>query len=368
MRFMFFVICLAIWLSGCSAVKDSGLPEGYEGEVATISDTYGLEGMDKAYMFYVKKVDENLVLNASSETDKRARFVAQRPAVFLSKSRRIPARPVELTLVAWNKDMRPLAGLSASNPILEETVTFSPEPGEYYVVKGEATDDVASVWIEDVEGHKVSEVYGQLFERAQKDRVPDSGLSRKQYLFFSLSGGEPAKVVKAKLGEPQSVTQKASSTVTPGEDQVIFHYRGLGEVHFNDYQGYASLRAIYPDQSIEPATIVQHLGVGTALTRRAIAKHLHSEDVSVDTETLDEVARFVWEHRDADGNMEVDAMSWLCKVLGKKGRGRYNGFLAHVASDASSSKLSRYAEASISDDIKGTPFEIKKEGTGLSEG
>ena len=44
----------------------------------------------------------------------------------------------------------------------------------------------------------------------------------------------------------------------------------------------------------------------------------------------------------------VDAMAWLCKVLGASGQTKYKATLKRVAQEAPSSKLKKYAKQSLS--------------------
>lgn len=86
------------------------------------------------------------------------------------------------------------------------------------------------------------------------------------------------------------------------------------------------------------------LNTENAHVLRGEAQALHAHPTS-DRAIFDAAAQRIWDERDAEDDVMVDAMAWFCRVLGQSGDGRYKSLLDDVAEKAATRKLRRYAES-----------------------
>ena len=159
------VVTIAAIATLISACVTNPIPDDYTGPRATINDTYGKTWSERAAnFFFVDEVDGKNIADALSATTQSnyGRGFELQPAAY---SRQVPAQSATFTIVGRTHYAAPI--LELTNPVyqVKGTVTFTPQPNHYYVVKGTLTPEYSAVWIEDVEtkavvGNKV-EVKGK---------------------------------------------------------------------------------------------------------------------------------------------------------------------------------------------------------------
>lgn len=65
------------------------------------------------------------------------------------------------------------------------------------------------------------------------------------------------------------------------------------------------------------------------------------------TDVLDAAARRAWLERGSTDDDAVDALSWLCKLLGESGNARYRSVLSALVDQAAGKELRKYAKKSL---------------------
>lgn len=76
---------------------------------------------------------------------------------------------------------------------------------------------------------------------------------------------------------------------------------------------------------------------------RDLSIQLHEED-SPSQDTLDLIAQLIWEQRESTDDTLADALSYLCKVIGKSKSPRYRLIMEAIRNESQTRKLKRYAQ------------------------
>ena len=153
MRKLLVAAAASVVLSGCVT---SPIPDNYSGPLATIRDSGVAETSNRSQFFFLAEVDGQHVDNARS-VSKRAnsgRGFALAPQSF---SRQVPAKPSTLTLKGEVEYGAPIQAMLNAGTLysVEKKMTFTPQSGRTYVVKGILTADKKDVWLEDEGGQRV---------------------------------------------------------------------------------------------------------------------------------------------------------------------------------------------------------------------
>ena len=340
-------------LTGCAANAPS-VPEGYKGAIATIDDSAIKQSRSRGHLFYVEKINGNKVHNAYVATQDASFNNGPRIAV-KGASRPVPAQPLSLHLVGQVHHGAPIGYVfgAGSNYRVDGEVSFTPEAGQRYRVSGRLAEASSAVWVEDINGNIVSPV---LERKAGSDEVAVSGadavepvaeLSREDFL-LQLAGGESVGFVTAKLGEPDSISRYDSHMFTERPSTVTYSYDQLGAVVFSARDGKPQfVLKVQPvtRQSDDLEALASQLE-SSGETLQQLAQSYYQFD-NLGREKLDLFAAKVWRDRNTEDRFEIDALSWLCKVLAKSGDARYRSLLAKVANAADSAKLRKYARVSL---------------------
>jgi hypothetical protein len=149
-------LCLA--LTGCAS---DPLQDGFKGETAVLQDSYagyesgGLLGPARARFFVATKIDGKYIPNAVDETDhaNEGRGFAMTPVPY---ERRVPIKPMKVQLFAQVYYAAPIASILSKTYDTRKEVSFTPEPGARYVVRGKLGDEGSDVWIEKEDGGVVA--------------------------------------------------------------------------------------------------------------------------------------------------------------------------------------------------------------------
>ena len=143
---------LAVALVGCAAQPP--VPEGYNGPVATVSDSAFSESRMKAQLFVLAEVDGNAIPNSFGAS---ARASQGAGAALTTKlvDRQVPAKPMKVKLLASHTTGAPIHAMFSQAAgtffSVDGVVDFSPKPDGKYVVKGVLKKEGSSVWIEDAD-------------------------------------------------------------------------------------------------------------------------------------------------------------------------------------------------------------------------
>jgi hypothetical protein len=149
---------LAMLLTACATQL---VPDNFKGETAILRDSYGSYrdggwlNTDTAHFFIATKVDGKIIANSLSETagDNYGRGFSMTPVPF---ERRVPIKTMRVDLLGTTHHAADVGILLNKNYSVRRTVTFTPQPGGRYVVKGKLGDTGSSVWIESEDGTVVA--------------------------------------------------------------------------------------------------------------------------------------------------------------------------------------------------------------------
>jgi hypothetical protein len=141
----------AILVTGCVT---NPVPEGYNGPLAKVYDTFTKRSDRAADFFYVEAVDGKQVENTLRVTTAAnyGRGFAMDSAGYV---RDVPAASATYTLVGRTHYAAPI--LELTNPVyqVKGSITFTPAPNRNYAIRGELKPDHAVIWVEDVEAKAV---------------------------------------------------------------------------------------------------------------------------------------------------------------------------------------------------------------------
>lgn len=139
----------AVFLSSC--VSYYRLPEGYSGPTATIENSGSKHDAFKASTFELIEINGKPVRSTTIQTPPGAGPVVQVGGSWV----KVPAgQPISLKIAGRDR-------FAADGPALlyslggnvsksaSETLSFTPEAGHAYVVRGELGETASSVWLED---------------------------------------------------------------------------------------------------------------------------------------------------------------------------------------------------------------------------
>lgn len=121
----------------------------------TIKDSYQAYDAEKSDFFYVESIDGKYVKNSLQRSVELNRGKGFRLNPYLI-DRQVPAnKPVKLSLAAKTQYGAPIQELFGKVYQVKGEITFTPEKGKKYIVKGELGAGVSLVWLEDEETHQV---------------------------------------------------------------------------------------------------------------------------------------------------------------------------------------------------------------------
>lgn len=100
---------------------------------------------------------------------------------------------------------------------------------------------------------------------------------------------------------------------------------------------------VYED---EPEGLIDKLESTNPNAIRKAAKKLYQEE-KLEVEILDLVGKVIWKYKNTDDHIMVDAIAWLCKVVGKSRNPRYQTLISEVSKTTENSKIEKYAEIQL---------------------
>jgi hypothetical protein len=156
---LFPVLILTV-LAGCATTLVSPIPEGYEGPLAWVSDSWQQESRGKGAFFVLEEVDGRPIRNAADAS----RAASQGTGMNLNSrpsGRDIPAKPLKVKLLGTHMTGAPIheiaARIAGTFYSVEGVVDFSPQPDHVYKVMGQLQKEQSCVWIVDSEESVVTD-------------------------------------------------------------------------------------------------------------------------------------------------------------------------------------------------------------------
>jgi hypothetical protein len=131
------------------------LPPDTDFSKVTIKDSVQVHASDKADFFYVESIDGESIKNSLQRSMQLNRGKGFRMDPYLIDRQVAANKTVKLNLAAKTHYGAPIQELFNKVYQVKGQITFSPERGKTYVVKGELDEGISSVWLEDEETHQV---------------------------------------------------------------------------------------------------------------------------------------------------------------------------------------------------------------------
>lgn len=355
---------IAILLLGCQSTH-SPVSEGYKGETARLEDSFSNASRTSAHFFVVSKVDGKAITDSASFSENSSE--GQGRLVLRGISRPLEAnKKYTLTLVGRTAVSAPIVGMFSDTYLITGDVSLTPKANEFYTVVGTLGESKSQIWVEDLSGNRVSDIVEKTGDstRVITDLPAPVPPKDRKALYTSIRGGESVAQVVKKLGEPDSITVEEGSTFKGRPTQIIYHYPELGQIFFSGFknktwQASSVLRVQIALQSKEDMNELQDkLEYMSAQDLKTMAKSFASQP-EVSESFLDTFTQKIWDERaNPDGQM-IDAMAWLCKVIGNSSNRRYEQALSKIAMDTPSPKLKKYALKAKERLTQGSPgFEL----------
>lgn len=153
MRRVLLLACLLPLLGACAAKP---IPDGYSGPVARVNDTSTPRSGTSIDFFYLAEVNGRRIPDSVTNTRQAnyGRGFSMTPRVI---DREIPAEPSTVRIVGRTEHAAPILALMNKVYQVSGEMQFTPEPNQYYLVKGVLGDDYSAVWIENASGAVVGQ-------------------------------------------------------------------------------------------------------------------------------------------------------------------------------------------------------------------
>lgn len=228
MRKIVFLVIVFV-LAGCASyVENSLIPEGYTGETASISDSFQRQSKSRATFFYLYSTDGKSIENSLS----RSAFLSDGQGAKLTTGtiiRQAPTKPITVLLKSASYNPQLISSILSKkkNLTFEKELSFTPEPGKRYIVRGELTEEKKSIWIEEYLGKKVAQ--SDDIDTDSVNLNPNSTLSRSE-LFLKIQESDPKEYIVSTFGEPDNIVKKKSNFLTGKPAIHDYEYDGLGIV------------------------------------------------------------------------------------------------------------------------------------------
>lgn len=335
---------LILTLGGCAT---SSKP--IAGPKATIDDSFDVSSATKAEIYYVKSIDGKNVHNALLETN-MASFNKGTRIKARGVSRDVPVKTMKIRIVGQVHHGAPLWYMlnAGDNHQVEGEIDFTPEEGERYIVRGTLSKDRSIVWIENSKGSKVSNVIEKKSDSyvAGQEPIkiePAKPVTQREIL-LSFKGGESLALVEEKLGKPDSTIFEKGNYFKERPETVTYLYEKIGSIQFISVKQIPkTVDRVFPKATSEDDknTVISNLSTDGA-TLQSVAKSYHAQN-NLKLETLDLIAQKIWEMRSSKDSYDIDATSWLCKVLANSKNARYREFLSELIKTSKSKKIQQYA-------------------------
>ncbi len=153
MRYLTILVC-SLLLAGCVSAP-MPVPADYHGPLVRIGDTSTDVSSTKVRFFQLAKVDGRTVETSSVATFRAnyGRGFAMDPPVL---SREVPATACVLSIEGVTHVAADILAFGGGMYHVDGDVTITLEPGKAYYVKGTLDKNYYAVWLEDADGHIVS--------------------------------------------------------------------------------------------------------------------------------------------------------------------------------------------------------------------
>lgn len=165
---------------------------------------------------------------------------------------------------------------------------------------------------------------------------------------LAVSEGTSLEDVYTRLGMPEQVGQYLNRRYVPLAGRVNFQSLelryGQNAIRFNHDEGYWKVVEVVKIQ--KTGTLEDQLSSDDPAVFRNASIYMHRNQLYTES-LLDLAATNALRHLKVSEDLEVDAASWLCNVMGFSRNPRYRMVLETIVREADSDKLKKYAKKAL---------------------
>ncbi|MGI2258636.1 hypothetical protein [Shewanella sp. GXUN23E] len=365
MRYLL-ILLLLTGLPGCKSTGPA-IPVAAQTNQARLDDTFKPLSRHTANYFFVEKIDGEAVLNGADRAYSAS--TGQGRLVLESMSRPLQAdRTYLITLKGKTQHSSSLIALASGINTVTGEVEFTPQSNGFYRVTGGLSEDKGTIWIEDLQGNRVSALVERVAEQTQIDSQlpPSQTVQDKAELFKGVKPGESVQSVIHRLGPPDE-TQIIEGSFWAAKRALVKHsYTQYGSITYMT----AGINGKEPISVVEVTVAMQapedidalkaSMATASAQQLRQTAQR-YANNPGTTSSVLDIFAQKIWDERNTQDSTMLDAISWMCTAIGSSRNGRYRQALEEISGNTAANKLKKYADKALSKLGKGgTQFQLNK--------
>lgn len=133
-------------------------PEDYRGPTATIQDTEHRIDRGTANLFYLESIDGKRI-NTSRTESLRASYGQGDVLDTVLLKNWVPAQRQVFTIVGRTTYAMPMRAMTGTVYEIRGDITFAPEGGRSYIIKGRLSESGSKVWLEERVSGKIIETF-----------------------------------------------------------------------------------------------------------------------------------------------------------------------------------------------------------------
>lgn len=156
------------FLAGCVTTYQP-IPKGYTGSTVVIRDSKKFHSYKKSDLFYIEEINGNLIKNSLSESLKVS-YGRGFSLITMVLNTLVPTTKATFTIVGQTTFAAPILALTNDTYGIRGTVTFTPEAGKSYIVKGTLGKNYSAIWIE---REQDGMIVGEKIEEITTDTIDD---------------------------------------------------------------------------------------------------------------------------------------------------------------------------------------------------
>lgn len=356
------LVCIFL-LTAC--VSQHKVPEQHLGSEALINETYEKLDKNSANVFGIEEINNKPVTNLYNQAIAQRYNYGSNTLTVYGYIHKVEAEPIKLKLTARAAHLFGFQDLTDNTSDFTGEIEFTPLKNQKYMVKGVLHKDYAAIWIEQLDGTRVTKLlerFGPNKEHAEnikKQRLSphSSALNR----FADLPQGLNDDYIIELYGKPSKTTHNKANHFTRRPASTNFIYDDLGIISF--YAGYSyrvvantsTEKANAKNLNFSPTNMgFEEYKLGLSNPDQTIqlqtCKAVFNEKVGLTDEVIfDPVESFLLEHHKQarkDSNL-ADHLAWLTKCLASSGNSKYIPTLTKLSNKPEHRQLRKHAESSI---------------------
>ena len=237
---------VVVLLSGCGITYQPTIPPEYNGQRATIIDTYNRTGGGSGHFFVMTALNSNPTIHALQASAGRSQGQGN-SLTLVGMKREVPAQTLKISLVGLSYYAAPIAGMFASDGdfSIRGEIELAAQPNQTYLITGDINKTTSAVWVEDMYGNVVSDKLTinnesevtKLIKLADQEQKPKIESLSPEAFFRNIKQGEPVDFVESKLGKADKTKLEERSFFSTEPSYVIHSYEGVGKIYYSEHKG-----------------------------------------------------------------------------------------------------------------------------------